>query len=62
MTQEEAKRIYRRKVSFVPAERNNWFNDPSNWADSDRQLSPAEFEYAIKALCLGASYDEERAA
>lgn len=53
MTQEEAKRIFRRQVSFNAADRNNWFNDPANWAEADRQLSPAELEYAIKALCVG---------
>lgn len=53
MTREDARTLYQQKIDSDMPSRLEWLDDPRYWEKSDRKLTPAEFEYAIKALCVG---------
>lgn len=50
MTRELAESLYRRKLANGLDPSADWFNDPKNWPESNRRLTPAELCYAMKAL------------
>lgn len=50
MTKECAQALYRRRLESGRKPDADWLNDPMNWREENRPLTPDELSYAGKAL------------
>lgn len=50
MTKECAQALYRQHLEAGRNPDADWLNDPQNWLEANRRLTPAELQYAGRAL------------